>query len=485
MNYLNNFRIVFFSLTLILFSCSKNVKNEEKKTTPNVVFILVDDLGWADLECYGSTFYETPNLNELANEGILFTNAYAASPVCSPTRGAILTGKYPTSINITDWIPGQNPKGTKLTGPEDLDELPLEEVTFAEVLKEEGYQTFFAGKWHLGDGKYLPENQGFDINIGGIDKGSPPGGYYSPYKNEKLPDGPVEEYLTDRLTDESIQFIDQTKEHPFLLYLSFYTVHTPIQASKKHLGKFQEKANKLGIKDPELIPEREGLTVSNQYNPDYASMVYAMDENVGRLIKKLKDEGLWENTLLIFTSDNGGLATLDKRRNAAPTSNKPLRAGKGWCYEGGIKVPLIIKPPHTHRSKIAKSETPVISMDFYPTILEMVDVKNESVKNTEGESLVPLIKGDKNLKRNEIFWHFPHYHGSAWTPGAAIRLGDWKLIEFYESGETELYNLKEDQEEKNNLNTSKPAIASKLKAKLLEMQKETGAQFPFEQNEIQ
>ena len=326
--------LIFLSLILSATVSCKTVRgnplnvNQDFENKKNVVFILVDELGWNDLACYGSTFYETPNIDRLAAQGHVFTNAYTPNPVCSPTRAAILTGRYPSRIGITDWIPGSDPKNMPLLGPEDLHELPLEEVTIAETLKEEGYKTFYAGKWHLGDKNFLPENQGFDINKGGHHKGSPPGGYYSPYNNPKLTDGEEGEYLTDRLTNESISFMESNKDNPFLLYLSFYTVHTPIEACKRYLEKFQAKQRLLQDSIAILEPEGSGQTLLNQYNPEYASMIYALDDNVGRLLDKLETLELMDDTLVIFTSDNGGLSTLMNNRTA-PTSVRPLRAGKG------------------------------------------------------------------------------------------------------------------------------------------------------------
>lgn len=283
---------------------------------PNVVFILVDDLGWYDLGCYGSPFYETPCLDRFAASGMRFTDAYSACPVCSPTRAAIMTGKYPARLNITDWIPGGDPKDRKLLGPQDRHELPLEEVTLAEVLRAAGYRTFFAGKWHLGGAGFYPEDQGFEINKGGHEKGSPPGGYYSPYENPKLEDGPEGEYLTDRLTDESLRFLEAAQDAPFLLYLSFYTVHMPIEACTRHLAHFTEKAAALPEPDgPAFLDVPGGVTRLRQDQPDYASMVRAMDENVGRLLDALDALGLADNTIVVFTSDNGGLTTLADRKS--------------------------------------------------------------------------------------------------------------------------------------------------------------------------
>jgi arylsulfatase A-like enzyme len=427
----NKFLIVLLVSTFFL-AC-------KPETPPNFVFILVDDLGWADVKCnYPETFYDTPNIDKLAENGVRFTQAYSANPVCSPTRAAIMTGKHPNRVNITDWIPGDDPKNRPLLGPQDANELALEEITFAEKLKEAGYHTFFAGKWHLGDEGFFPEDQGFDINVGGHHKGSPPGGYYAPYNNPKLTDGPEGEYLTDRLTNESIRFLKQNKENPFLLFLSFYTVHTPIQAAKKHIEKYELKRETLGLDSIPHKQEGEGWTKLVQEDAAYASMVAAMDENVGRLLDALAEDGLDKNTWVVFTSDNGGLSTL--RRKNAPTSNGPLRAGKGWCYEGGIRVPLIVAGPQI-KSQGRISDQPVVSVDFFTTILALAGIQHE--KN-DGESLLPVLKDNKKLQRDELFWHFPHYHGSGWKPGSAIRKGNWKLVVHYESEKTELFNLAED-----------------------------------------
>ena len=329
--------ISIFALGILLFSTERARSGEEanRGRGPNFVFILVDDLGWRDLGCYGSTFYETPRLDRFAAEAARFTDAYTASPVCSPTRASIVTGKYPPRVSITDWIPGQRPLDRPLLAPENTLQLALEETTLAEVLRAAGYRTFFAGKWHLGGEGFWPEDQGFEINRGGHHRGSPPGGYYVPYKNPALEDGSQGEYLPDRLTDESIRFLADHRDEPFLLFLWFYTVHTPIQASKRHIAHFEEKAAALAEAElPAYVVEGDGLTKTRQDDAAYASMVFALDENVGRLLDSLEDLGLAENTVVIFTSDNGGLSTLPPQRRS-PTSNLPLRAGKGWCYEGG------------------------------------------------------------------------------------------------------------------------------------------------------
>ena len=447
----------------------------EPQSRPNFVFLLVDDLGWKDLSCYGSTFYESPHIDALAKSGMRFTDAYAACPVCSPTRAAIMTGKYPPRVDITDWIPGQNPRNRRLTTPEDRANLALEEVTIAEALKEEGYATFFAGKWHLGSDDFLPQDQGFDINKGGHHRGSPPGGYYTPYKNPQLSDGPDGEYLTDRLTDESIKFIQEHRDQPFLVYLSFYTVHTPIQACQRHLEKFQKNREDLPHADvADFVRERDGFTKQVQDNAAYASMVYALDENVGRLMQALDELKLADNTVVIFTSDNGGLSTLF--RKGAPTSELPLRAGKGWCYEGGIRVPLIIRAPGVTKAGTI-SEEPVTSTDYFATMLALAGAKPRPKQHVDSVNLVPTLQG-ASLDRDAIFWHYPHYHGSAWTPGAAVRSGSWKLIEFYEYDEVELYNLGSDLGERENLAEKMPEKRDELRALLRNWQKQVGAKMP-------
>ena len=459
----NPYLILLLSL---FFSCA------EKKQ--NFLFILVDDLGWTDLGYSGSTFHETPNIDALSKVSVQFTQAYASASICSPTRASIMTGKHPVRVNITDWIPGYDPKDQKLSGPQDLDALPLEEITLAEVMEDNGYKTFFAGKWHLGSDGYFPLDQGFQINKGGHHVGSPPGGYYSPYKNPKLSDGPEGEYLTDRLTDESLGFLDTIDEDPFFLFLSYYTVHTPIQPNILYHERFEKKLMDMGGQTLSLKEEGTGITTLEQRNAAYASMLYALDKNIGRLINKLKEDGLYENTTIVFTSDNGGLSTLLKNRKYhAPTSVLPLRAGKGWLYEGGIRIPLLIKPAH-YSDKPAIYTEPVISHDFYPTFLSLAGI-NFALDSIDGIDISPALYGNKSLNRKELFWHYPHYHGSGWTPGAAVLQGNWKLIEFYESGTIELYNISEDLSETNNLAPIYPEKADSLRTRLHELQKSMNA----------
>ncbi len=446
--------LLLLPLLILFITCEPIPKK------PNVVFILVDDLGWKDLGYMGSKFYETPRIDALSNQSVNFTNAYSSGSVCSPSRAAIMTGKHPARLQITDWIPGMRSEGEMLKTPSILNQLPLEEVTLSERLFANGYKTFFAGKWHLGDSSYYPEDQGFEINHGGHDKGSPPGGYFSPYNNPKLTDGPEGEYLTDRLTSESLKFLDEVGEDPFMLYLSFYTVHTPIQANPKYVQKFEQK-----IDDPEAESktrmEGNGITNLEQRNPAYASMVHAMDVNVGRVIDKLKEKGLFNHTIIVFTSDNGGLSTLHKNRsNPAPTSVLPLRGGKGWLYEGGIRVPLLYKPLYYKGGKKV-IEYPVVGHDLLPTILSQMDLEATDYQG-DGLDISPVFDGI-NLPERDIVWHYPHYHGSGWTPGSAIRSGKWKLIEFYETGKLELYDLQEDISESNDLSELLPKKTEMLK----------------------
>ena len=453
-------------LPIIFYSCTDH---SNEVSTPNVIFILVDDLGWNDLGYTGSKFYESPNIDTLSNYSFQFTNAYSASPVCSPTRASIMTGKHPSRVNITDWIPGNDPKDKPLLGPQDLDALPLEEITIAEELKSSGYNTFYVGKWHLGSQGSYPEDHGFDINIGGFEKGSPMGGYYSPYKNPKLSDGPEGEYLTDRLTDEALGLINnRDSSKPFALFLSYYNVHTPIQANLEYVDYFKEKLSRMNDNVVKTRDEGDALTRLNQTDAEYASMVYAVDENIGKLINGLKDNGLYEKSLIIFTSDNGGLSTL---KRVAPTSVYPLRAGKGWLYEGGIKIPQLIKLPGNIEKEIVDDIT--VSYDLFPTILDVAGIRNEN--KIDGISLIPRLLEKSKIDRENVYWHFPHYHGSLWKPGSAIRSGDWKLIFDYESNEAKLFDLKEDPSELNDISNLFNEEKERLIVELEKMKKETNA----------
>ncbi len=446
---------------------------------PNFVFFLVDDLGWADLGCTGSTFHETPNIDGLCASGMKFTNGYAACPVCSPTRASIMTGRHPVRVDITDWIPGRPTSrvaGAKFQHVEDRDNLALGEVTLAEALREHGYQTFFAGKWHLGDEGHWPTDQGFDVNIGGCDRGSPPGGYYAPWNNPNLKARHEGEYLTERLTEESVGFLDgRDARRPFLLYLAYYNVHTPITPYKKRIARFEEKAERRFTDETPTAAEHEGVSRLRQDNPEYASMVAAVDDSVGRVLAKLDELGLADDTVVFFFSDNGGLCTLGRR--PGPTCNLPLRSGKGWLYEGGVREPTIIRAPGITKPG-SVCDTPVVSMDFFPTILELAGLPPMPERHADGVSLLPLLEGGAVVAPRPLWWHYPHYHGSTWTPGASIRDGDWKLIEFYHWGKVELYDLANDPGEQHDLSRENPAKTKELLGKLRALQQRFGAKMP-------
>jgi arylsulfatase A-like enzyme len=447
---------------------------------PNVVFFLVDDLGWVDLACYGSSFYETPNIDRLAESGVKFTNAYAACPVCSPTRASIMSGKYPARMDTTDWFGAPQPdnvgkhhtRNKPLLPAPYVDHLPLEETTIAEAFKEAGYATFFAGKWHLGGEGFFPEDQGFDVNIGGHHRGSPPGGYFAPYKNPKMEQGPKGEHLPARLAEETAAFIDAHHEEPFLAYLSFYSVHTPLQARDDLKEKYQEKAEELP-EDREVWGEEGDRKLRLvQDHAVYAGMVEAMDAAVGVVLDKLDALGIADNTIVMLTSDNGGLSTSEGH----PTSNLPLRAGKGWLYEGGIREPLLVRGPGVASG--AQTDVPVSSPDFFPTLLELTGLDARPDQHVDGASFAGVLKEATALPERPLFWHYPHYGNQGGSPGAAIRLGDYKLIHFYEDGRHELYNLAEDVGEENDLAVAMPEKVAELAGMLKAWQAEVGAKEP-------
>lgn len=440
---------------------------------PNIVFIVADDLGWADLGCYGSSFYETPHLDRLAKQGMRFTDAYAASNVCSPTRAAILTGKSPARLHLTDWLTGRPDRpDQKLNRPDFQKFLPLEEVTLAEAVKQAGYQTAFIGKWHLGEAsKYWPEHQGFDLNIGGCGKGHPPS-YFSPYGITNLTNGPQGEHLDERLASEAMQFIERCGDKPFFLYLSHYAVHTPLQARPEVVAKYQAKAAKLKSTGPEYETDRGSKVRQIQNHPTYAAMMESLDASVGRVLAKLDKLGLATNTIVIFTSDNGGLSTAE----GSPTSNLPLRAGKGWAYEGGVRVPLLIKWPGVTKSS-GVSVAPVISTDFYPTILEMLGLPLRPQQHRDGESIVAALRGD-SLPERPLFWHYPHYSNQGGTPHGAVRLGDFKLIEWYEDMSVELFDLKNDPGERREISRQSPEKTTELLNSLRDWRDRVVAQMP-------
>ncbi len=427
---------------------------------PNVIFILADDLGWTDLGCYGSKLYRTPNIDRMAQQGVRFTNAYAACPVCSPTRASILTGKYPARLHLTDFIPGRRPWPTsKLLAAPFRQELPLEETTVAEMLKPAGYRSASIGKWHLGNPPFTPEAQGFDLNIAGTYSGAP-ASYFGPFNLPGLQDSRPGEYLTDRLTDEALQFIEQNRARPFFVYLPHFTVHLPLQAKPQVLDKYQK-----------LVDEK-----SPQHNPTYAAMVEALDDSVGRVVKKLDELNLTDNTILFLNSDNGGLLYETTSQDNV-TSNRPLRAGKGHLYEGGIREPLIVRWPGAVKPGTVCDE-PVSSIDYFPTIREMCGSETAAAAPIDGQSLVPLLKTGAGMRHEALFWHYPHYSNQGGPPAGAIRMGDYKLIEFFEDGRLELYNLANDIGERNNLAPTQPAKTAELHARLVAWRESVGAVMP-------
>jgi arylsulfatase A-like enzyme len=449
---------------------------------PNFLFFLVDDLGRMDVGAYNpKCFYETPNIDRLAAEGMLFSDGYVANPVCSPTRYSIMTGKYPTRVDATNFFSGTRESRFR---PAPLNNrMPLDEVTLAQALREHGYATFFAGKWHLGPTEeYWPENRGFDFNLGGFHAGGPYGGkrYFSPYGNPRLEDGPEGEHLPDRLASETVRFMQAHRDRPFLAYLSFYSVHTPLIGRPDLVEKYQKKAERLGLLDGEQFADEEQVWPVKeprrvrivQSHAVYAAMVEAMDQAVGRVLRGLEQSGLADKTVVFFTSDNGGLSTSE----GSPTSNLPLRAGKGWLYEGGIREPYLIKWPGVTRPG-STSDVPVASIDYYPTILEIAELPARPEQHQDGVSLVPILKGQGQLDREAIYWHYPHYSNQGGFPGGAVRMGDYKLIERYEDGRVHLYNLAKDIGEREDLAEQMPEKVQAMRQRLHAWYAEVDAKF--------
>ncbi|QHT62840.1 sulfatase [Paenibacillus lycopersici] len=453
------------------------------KKKPNVLFILIDDLGWKDLGCYGSTFYETPHLDRLAAEGMRFTDAYAAAPVCSPTRASLMSGKYPANVGVTNYIGGQT-EGRLIDAPY-IRHLPLQEKSVASALQEHGYKTWHVGKWHLGGRDHYPDRHGFDVNIGGCSWGMPMHGFFSPYGIETLEEGPDGEYLTDRLTDEAIRLIRQhDADEPFFLNLWHYAVHIPIEVSEALVERFAAKAQALGLDRLEAFAEGEPFPCEHkkhlrvqrrilQSDPAYAAMIYNLDWNIGRLIDALRETNRLDDTVIVFTSDNGGLATAE----GSPTCNSPLQEGKGWMYEGGVREPLIVRWPGVVEPG-SVCEIPVTSPDFYPTLLEIARVNLLPEQHEDGISFVPLLKGEDSPGRDALFWHYPHYGNQGGTPGSSVREGDYKLIEFFEDGRLELYNLREDLSEAFNIAEQQPERTEQLHRKLCEWRERIEAKIP-------
>lgn len=464
----------FFFLVLVLGLGLPGSQAWAAGSRPNILVINVDDMGWSDLGCYGSTYYETKHIDRLAREGVRFTQAYAAAAICSPTRAALLTGKYPARVGITDWIraefqaqvnpeTGKNPTdwvkapGKSLLTPPNALHLDQAERTSAEYLQKQGYKTCHVGKWHLGTTNWYPTTQGFDLNIGGSDLGQPPS-YFDPYVNAKgsvsyniptLKPRKEGEFLTDRLGDEIVAFLKANKSKPFFISWNPYAVHTPIQAKKHLIEKYRQKQG------------------SHHNNPVYAALIESLDDNVGKVLRCLDSLNLSSNTLVIFTSDNGGLLPI--------TSNLPLRSGKGYPHEGGIRVPLIVKWPGYSRAGTQIGE-PVITMDIFATILGAAGLKAGA--GGDGLSLVPLLQGGKKSFDRNLFWHFPHYRAPDVSPYSIARSGNFKLIRYYDGTPYELYDLARDPNETTNLYGQDPRQAKKMEGVLEKWLKQVGASIP-------
>jgi arylsulfatase A len=426
---------------------------------PNIVLILIDDMGWRDLGCTGSDLYRTPHIDALARGGMRFTQAYAAAPICSPTRASILTGQHPARLGMTDWLPGRRDMPSqKLLRPQLANHLPEDSITLAEALNRRGYRTAHIGKWHLGGSEYGPEKNGFEVNIGGTQAGSPPGGYFKfNTPTLKLEAG---EYLTDRLRDEAVRFIEDNHSRPFFVYLAHYAVHIPLQPKEDAAARYRQ-----GFKpDPDAI----------HTNPVYAAMVESVDDSVRRILEKLDELSLAKNTIVVFTSDNGGLSVREGA-NTPATSNHPLRAGKGYLYEGGIRVPLLIRWPAAAKAGTT-CDVPVASADLYSSLIAAAGATGNQI--VDGQSLLPLLKQQDGFQPRALYWHYPHYSNQGGKPSGAVRKGDWKLIEFFEGGRRELYNLREDPSEAQDRSGKNRDMADELTAELARWRQATGAKLP-------
>lgn len=474
---MKNFFAYFVFFGIVFFPCSARCAAGGTER-PNFVVILVDDLGWADLGCYGSSFHETPRLDRMSREGLKFTNAYAASAVCSPSRAALQTGLCPARTGITDWIrgkfqggvippDGRNPVGyvsdpkKPLLCPKNKLFLETEYLTVAEHLKANGYATGHVGKWHLGQEGHTPLDQGYDVNVGGCDLGQPPS-YFDPYESNRpdyhipkdsLPPRKAGEYLTDREADEAANFIRQHKDRPFFLHLAHYAVHTPLQAKKDRVEKYRAKLERMKAGGEEPL----------QKNAVYAAMVESVDDAVGTILDTLVEEGISERTYVFFTSDNGGLS--------GPTNNAPLRSGKGFPYEGGIREPLIVWAPGRVGAG-AECGIPTITMDFFPTLCDLAEIPLPET-DLDGMSIRPLWLGERSpevekIRNRTLFWHFPHYRGNdpASFPYSIVRHDGWKLIRFDDDDRIELYRLVDDPGEKKNVAGEHPEIVRQLVERL-------------------
>lgn len=474
-----NILLIILLVSIVLAACNKTQNSTKQENEPNIIFIVTDDLGWADLSCFGADLHETPNIDRFAEKSMVFTNSYSAGPVCSPTRASLMTGKTPAKLNYTVWseaakanAEGKRNGTSKYLEPLTLENLPLEETSIAEVLRQKDYLTAHVGKWHIGDYMHFPNTQGFDVSVAASQRGAAPS-YFYPYMgivydefrfvgdlgldaNGKYFTYREGEYLTDRLTDEALKIIEDAGSRPFFLNLSYYNVHVPLEAKTEDIAYFKNK----------LSPEY------HHQNETYAAMVKNVDDNVGRLLKKMDELGISENTVVVFTSDNGGV--IQKYKGKVVTDNFPLREGKGSLYEGGIRIPTMIYYPKNPGNG-QKNDVPISTIDYLPTVMDIAGIPND-LENIEGKSFLPLLEGKeaKTLENRALFWHFPHNYYDT-KPVSAMRDGNWKLLEYLEDGRIELYNLADDIGEGNNLADTNPQKAEELLNKLRKWKTDVGA----------
>ena len=475
MRYLN-LRFVVALLAVVFGGHSTMSKATAAEEQPNFVVFLVDDLGYMDVGANNpNCFYETPNIDNLAKSGMRFTNGYAANPVCSPTRYSLMTGKYPTRVRATNFFSGKR-GGTFNPAPLNSN-MPLDEITVAQALKGKGYSTFFAGKWHLGESEeYYPQNRGFDVNIGGHTKGGPytGGRYFGPFKNPQMAvESPQGEHLPARLSRETSAFIKKNKDQPFLAYLSFYSVHTPLIGRPDLVEKYRQKAAAINgeefADEEQVFGDKPREVRILQKHAVYAAMVEAMDQAVGKVLQQLEDSGVADKTVVMFTSDNGGLSTSE----GSPTSNLPLRGGKGWVYEGGIREPWIVRFPGVTKAGSTSTE-PICSIDLFPTIAASAGITVQH--EIDGVDIRPALEG-RSLNRDALFWHYPHYSNQGGIPGGAIRQGNFKLFERYEDGRVHLYDLEADIGEANDLASAMPDRVQQMRSRLHAWYQSLDAQF--------
>jgi len=463
-----------FLLTLLVGGFLVQVATAERG--PNVVLILVDDLGLHDLSIEGSHFYRSPNIDKLARGGMRFTQGYATCRVCSPSRASIQLGQFTARHGVTNWIGARSgmdwKREDRLLPAEYVRALPADDISIAEALKEAGYRTFFAGKWHLGGEGSLPTDHGYDINVGGHHRGSPPGGFFSPYRNPQMQDGPAGESLTLRLGRETADFIRANREQPFFAMLSFYSVHAPVQTSRELWGKYQAAAAKLPAVKSRFKVDRTLPVRQVQDHPVYAGMIETTDNAVGRVLDAIEQSGLAENTVVIFTSDNGGVSSGD----AYATSNLPLRGGKGRQWEGGIREPFYLRYPALIPPG-SSCDVPVTGADFYPTVLELCGLAAKPLQHVDGVSLVPLLQG-RPIPERPLYWHYPHYDNQGGEPSSLFRDGDWKLIHYYEDDRNELYDLSVDPAETSDLALTHPVRTAAMWDQLQGWLKSVNARFP-------